>query len=1177
MATVTRVCKKCNNTILEAHAYELGDDRWHTNCFKCLECDLLLGCNSNFLVLGDGNLICSNCTYNCKQCGKKIDDLAILTGDQAYCSNCFKCRVCKLKIEDLRYARTLKGLFCMSCHEKLVAKKKKFDMKRRQMAQLELLLRPTPDPDFKGQNGHNGNVSANTSAVNTSGISTSTASPGFNGSALSPMASVSLLPSDMYLVTNISLASLLNKQLPPQPVSLGMVQVASMDTPIIGSNASILSSHLTSKASVFDEGYLSPLTPAQNTVPGAFPSSAQASAYSVPSIHTAHSTQSVTPSMLSSTHDSTTNASAADIEEVNDSDDELNLRRMREKLERRFDRVANKDPKDSKDSKDDGAILDLIDSFSGPNTPNTIYTATDPVDSSLAFSVRVDSEPAKKPISLKESESDKTKLNATSSLDPGSPQKNILLLSPNQFHDREFHKANSVASEIHSQSLSAEDVNRPRSAASSPMAKANRQARVMEMNDEIPTSEISTDSIAETNPSFKTYTETSASLENGASNTFSQATPNGIAQSPLYDKQGDTFQPLSTPKKSSGVVHQISSPPPRLALPEVPSTPQLKVSRDTFEPKGLGLEGVELLRPSRNIPSTPAVTNLEDTIDEDFHDEDAQTLGRKLTTSRRKILLKHKRSTSGGLSFSGKFGFFKTKEDDSKGHVRRVLDGSVQGLAFTTPPLPFSSPLRQGTFRDNHARSTSDTQFITHPDTEVYKNELELRSLRTEIYQLENRRQNLLADNMKYSSDKNRIQEAIKALQKRLQSDTQTHEELSQKLKELDGTRKYLIEENERLVEQNERLTEQNNQLKQQISASHYNNARVSNAANRPDKDVHQRTDSWGDTLDTEILEENMEAQKATRLKFWRRPKATLAPHLVNTHAVSSPQLLAAHGYGGNSSAGANGSQNSGANKLSQSYSSNALQIPNAQNDEGGTRKALNSFMSKSRSTTILDSFTNGSSNGLDVPLFSSTIQRRANFENERVPLIVTKCIEEVEKRGLDMEGIYRLSGGSSAVTAIENAFASLSGNPSQDKKQMNKLNEVMTGDINAVTSALKRYFRKLPDPLIPYALYENFIKVGQNTNSSVAERCDELINRVLIRLPPANRHALYLLGKHLEGVNKYNNVNRMNFKNLSVVFAPTLARDASGDREMTDMGARNEATEFLLSNFATVLAGYEG
>ncbi|KAL6451964.1 RGA1 Rho-type GTPase-activating protein 1 [Candida maltosa Xu316] len=133
----THNCKKCDNPILEGHAYELGDDRWHLHCFTCNKCQTSLGCNSNFLVLGNGNLICSNCSYNCKQCGRKIDDLAILTGDQAYCSNCFKCRSCKNKIEDLKYARTSKGLFCMDCHEKLMLKKKKYDAKKKHLAMLQ--------------------------------------------------------------------------------------------------------------------------------------------------------------------------------------------------------------------------------------------------------------------------------------------------------------------------------------------------------------------------------------------------------------------------------------------------------------------------------------------------------------------------------------------------------------------------------------------------------------------------------------------------------------------------------------------------------------------------------------------------------------------------------------------------------------------------------------------------------------------------------------------------------------------------------------------------------------------------------------------------------------------------------------------------------------------------------
>lgn len=77
------------------------------------------------LLLGDGSLICNNCTYSCNACGNKIEDLAILTGDQAFCATCFRCRNCKRKIENLRYARTSQGIFCMTCHESLMARRRK--------------------------------------------------------------------------------------------------------------------------------------------------------------------------------------------------------------------------------------------------------------------------------------------------------------------------------------------------------------------------------------------------------------------------------------------------------------------------------------------------------------------------------------------------------------------------------------------------------------------------------------------------------------------------------------------------------------------------------------------------------------------------------------------------------------------------------------------------------------------------------------------------------------------------------------------------------------------------------------------------------------------------------------------------------------------------------------------
>lgn len=103
----------------------IAGNRWHIDCFRCHNCGTLLDSDANLLLLGDGSLICNDCTYSCSSCGHKIEDLAILTGDQAFCGPCFKCRNCKKRIENLRYARTSQGIFCMDCHESLMARRRK--------------------------------------------------------------------------------------------------------------------------------------------------------------------------------------------------------------------------------------------------------------------------------------------------------------------------------------------------------------------------------------------------------------------------------------------------------------------------------------------------------------------------------------------------------------------------------------------------------------------------------------------------------------------------------------------------------------------------------------------------------------------------------------------------------------------------------------------------------------------------------------------------------------------------------------------------------------------------------------------------------------------------------------------------------------------------------------------
>lgn len=86
--------------------------------------------DTNLLLLSDGSPVCANCSYSCNVCGLPILDEAIMTGDDSYHAHCFNCKVCKKRIEELVFAKTTQGIYCMDCHNARVARSRKHQERR---------------------------------------------------------------------------------------------------------------------------------------------------------------------------------------------------------------------------------------------------------------------------------------------------------------------------------------------------------------------------------------------------------------------------------------------------------------------------------------------------------------------------------------------------------------------------------------------------------------------------------------------------------------------------------------------------------------------------------------------------------------------------------------------------------------------------------------------------------------------------------------------------------------------------------------------------------------------------------------------------------------------------------------------------------------------------------------
>ncbi|OZJ06079.1 hypothetical protein BZG36_01112 [Bifiguratus adelaidae] len=139
-------CMGCRNLIEEGSVVAFGDGIWHVECFKCNKCGEQVECDSNLLLLSDGSPVCENCSYSCHICKQPIRDEAIMTGDEAYHADCFRCVLCHNKIEDLVFTQTSKGIFCTSCHEQRKAEKqRRREEKQRRLDEKAQL----PSPIYK--------------------------------------------------------------------------------------------------------------------------------------------------------------------------------------------------------------------------------------------------------------------------------------------------------------------------------------------------------------------------------------------------------------------------------------------------------------------------------------------------------------------------------------------------------------------------------------------------------------------------------------------------------------------------------------------------------------------------------------------------------------------------------------------------------------------------------------------------------------------------------------------------------------------------------------------------------------------------------------------------------------------------------------------------------------------
>nr|XP_056705344.1 rho GTPase-activating protein 9 [Euleptes europaea] len=212
--------------------------------------------------------------------------------------------------------------------------------------------------------------------------------------------------------------------------------------------------------------------------------------------------------------------------------------------------------------------------------------------------------------------------------------------------------------------------------------------------------------------------------------------------------------------------------------------------------------------------------------------------------------------------------------------------------------------------------------------------------------------------------------------------------------------------------------------------------------------------------------------------------------------------------------------------------------------------------------------------------VFGCRLEALCYREGGTVPRFVQQCVEAVEQRGLDVDGIYRVSGNLAVIQKLrfivdrERAVTSdgryvFPEQRSQEDKL--RLSDPQWDDVHVITGALKLFFRELPEPVVSFSLFDEFVAAVKMSDSK--ERVSKLVG-LIESLPQPNRDTLHYLLEHLRKVMEHSDVNRMTTQNIGIVFGPTLLRHEGDVASLAEgMVYQNQVVELLLTEFPGIFA----
>lgn len=186
-----------------------------------------------------------------------------------------------------------------------------------------------------------------------------------------------------------------------------------------------------------------------------------------------------------------------------------------------------------------------------------------------------------------------------------------------------------------------------------------------------------------------------------------------------------------------------------------------------------------------------------------------------------------------------------------------------------------------------------------------------------------------------------------------------------------------------------------------------------------------------------------------------------------------------------------------------------------------------------------------------------------------RIPKLVQDAIKEITERGLEIEGIGRLSGSRSEQDELKVKY---------DAGEEVDLSKVSSP--NVIVGLLKEYLRMMPDPVLTKDLFPLMREALQH-GSGKGDTCDaghahdettavSWLLPVLKRLPIENKRLLEALLQLFRKIEEKSAINMMTAKNVAIVFAPNFAPECPSSASPAEVLAYADEVNEVVQMFVT-------